>query len=120
MVRSLLVLFGVMVPACSGGSGIASSKTLASLERDEYASVCKFFNDKSQALVGQTCTSTQQKVIHVMRIDCSTNPFMGSMCSATVSDVEACVSKTDVCSALPNGKRPTECSKIAQCVGGGS
>jgi hypothetical protein len=105
---------------CAGSSGVASNKTLASLTRDEYASVCKYFNDKSQAMVGQTCASTQQKVVHVMRIDCTTNPFTDTMCEATVSDVESCVSKTDVCAALPNGRRPAECSKIAMCVGGGS
>lgn len=117
--RTLLPLVGMLL-ACSSKSGIASDKSLASLTTSEYVTVCNFFNDTSQSLVGQTCSSTQRKIVHVMHIDCGRNPFEGSMCTATVADVEACVSKTDVCGALRDGARPAECSKIAQCVGGGS
>ena len=106
--------------ACSSGSGVSGSAKLSTLSADDYAKVCKFYNDKSQALVGQQCVATQQVVLQVLRIDCSTNPFTSTMCAATVSDIESCASSTDACKALPGGKRPSECVKIAQCLGGGS
>jgi hypothetical protein len=106
--------------ACSSGSGVSGSAPMSTLNPGDYAKVCKFYNDKSQALVGQTCMASQQVVMQILRIDCTTNPFTGTMCPATVSDVEACASNTDACSALPGGKRPAECVKVAQCLGGGS
>ena len=117
--RTFVIAMGILA-GCSSGSGVTSSKALASLSADEYKSVCGFYNGRTQALVGQTCSVTQQKVLRVFAIDCSTNPFAANpTCAATVSDVEACASKTDACSAL-SPQRPAECVKVAQCVGGGS
>lgn len=112
--------FFVFVAACSSGSGVSGSAQLSTLNADDYGKVCKFYNDKSQGLVGQRCVATQQVVLQVVRIDCTRNPFTSTMCAATVSDVESCASNTDACSALSGGKRPNECVKIAQCLGGGS
>jgi hypothetical protein len=113
----VLPIFGLLAgAACSGGSGVPSGKTLASLSSDEYVTVCKYFNAKSQSLVGQTCAATQVKVLRVLYVDCDRNPFAGTMCAATVSDVESCASR-DVCAVLsPDVKE--ECKRVAMCAGG--
>jgi hypothetical protein len=117
MIRALRSLpFVLVIAACSGGSGVSSGKTLASLQTDEYATVCKYFNDHAQLQVGQMCLQTQQKVLRVLYIDCSNNPFKDAMCPATVGDMESCASR-DACSVLsPQGT--AECKRVAQCAGG--
>jgi hypothetical protein len=115
MVRRAVPLLFV-IAACSGGSGVSSGKSLASLQPDEYATVCKYFNDHAQMQVGQICMTTQQKVLRVLYIDCTDSPFKDMMCPATVGDMESCASR-DACSVLsPQGT--AECKRVAQCAGG--
>jgi hypothetical protein len=114
VLRSLPIV--LVIAACSGGSGVSSDKTLASLSADDYATVCKYFNDKAQLQVGQICLKTQQKVLRVLYIECGNDPFKDAMCTATVGDIESCASR-DACSVLsPQGT--AECKRVAQCAGG--
>ena len=115
-IPAIVVVVAVGLFGCSSGSGVSSGQTLASLSPGDYATVCKYFNSKSQALVGQTCASTQVKVLRVLDIDCDRNPFAGTMCAATVGDVESCASR-DVCEVLSTNIKE-ECKRVAMCAGG--
>ena len=113
--RSAVVVLPLVI-ACSSGSGVASNTALSSLSQDDYAKVCAYFNSKTQPLVGQTCMDTQEKVLRVLYIDCTRNPFAGTMCNATVGDVESCASR-DACSVLSTNVKE-ECKRVAMCAGG--
>lgn len=114
--RSALVVLPLVVLACSSGSGVASGTSLSALSQDDYAKVCAYFNSKTQPLVGQTCMATQEKVLRVVYIDCTRNPFAGTMCAATVGDVESCASR-DACGVLSTDVKE-ECKRVAMCAGG--
>lgn len=113
--RSALLLLPLAV-ACSSGSGVSSGTALSALSQDDYAKVCAYFNSKTQPLVGQTCLDTQEKVLRVLYIDCTRNPFVGTTCTATVGDVESCASR-DACGVLSTNVKE-ECKRVAMCAGG--
>jgi hypothetical protein len=109
-----LVSIGAVLVACSGGSGVDGSQSVASLSDGDYTKLCTWYNGKADALNNQKCDNTV--VMNFPHIPCgTTNVLKNSSCPAKVGDVESCMNSTDACVATGKNAPSGQCIVVNNC-----
>ncbi|MEM9189291.1 MAG: hypothetical protein AAGF12_08950 [Myxococcota bacterium] len=93
------------------GSGVDSSKTVASLTPAEAMAVCNYTVPLANMTAGQMCMGLTLEMS--TPADCVTSFSAASMCTATVAEIEACAvaSSTDPCALLSQ-----VCAPLLSCA----